>query len=114
MIFLHSAYRNAIADHGGSLVTHIGLVDDLDAEISGGDYARQAVTWTDASDGSISPTADLIFDIPGGNTVAGWKGFSALTLGTDYGGASLTNESFTGDGQYTLHAVGTAINHDAS
>lgn len=107
------SYRNAIATHGGSLVTHIGLVNGTGTELSGGSpaYARQPVTWTTASDGIIRPTADLIFDIPAGATVAGWRGFSALTGGTNYGGASLTPETFAAQGQYKLLAAGTGILH---
>lgn len=107
-------YRDAIADHGGTLITHIGLVDETDTEISGGTYARQAVTWTTASDGTIRPTSDLEFDIPEGVTVGGWRGFDALTDGTNYGGADLTNETFSNAGTYTLIASGTGINHNAA
>lgn len=111
---MNTAYLNAIATHGASLITHIGLVDDGGAEISGGSYARQAVTWTAAADGDIAPDADLTFDVPAGNTVAEWRGYTALTGGTDYGGAAVTNEAFAGDGQYTLLAASTGINHDAA
>lgn len=110
---MNATYRNAVADHGGGLITHIGLMDETGTEISGGSYARQAVTWTAAADGTIRPSSDLLFDIPGGNTVAEWRGFSALTLGTDYGGQVLTQESFAGDGQYTLVASQTGILHAA-
>jgi len=104
-------YRNAIADAGGDLITHIGLVNASGVEISGGSYARKAVVWTSASGGVIRPNADLIFDIPAGTTVGGWRGFSALTAGTNYGGADLTNETFAGAGQYKLLAAGTGILH---
>lgn len=108
------AYRNAIADHGASLITHIGLVDETGTEITGGSpaYARQAVSWTSASSGSISPTADLTFDIPASTTVGGWRGYSASTGGTDYGGEDLTQETFASQGEYVLQAAGTAINHN--
>lgn len=43
---METVYLNAIGDHGGSLITHIGLVDDTGTELTGGSpaYARQAVT----------------------------------------------------------------------
>jgi hypothetical protein len=104
-------YRNAIADAGADLITHIGLVDDEGTELSGGSYARKAVTWTAASGGTIRPTADLTFDVPAGATVAGWRGFSASTGGTNYGGADLTEETFAAAGQYKLLAVSTGILH---
>jgi len=108
------AYRNAIADYGASLITYIGLVDETGTELSGGDpaYARQPVTWTAASDGIIRPSADLTFDVPAGTTVGGWRGYSALTGGTDYGGADLTQETFTNQGTYTLLAAQTGIRHE--
>lgn len=108
---MNEAYRNAIANAGGALITHIGLVNSSGVEISGGGYARQAVTWTTASDGIIRPTADLVFDIPAGTTVGGWRGYSASTAGIDYGGADLVNETFAGAGQYKLLASGTGIQH---
>lgn len=104
-------YRNATATYGGSLITHIGLVNQSENEISGGGYARQAVTWTTASGGIIRPSTDLTFDIPAGTTVAGWRGFSASSGGTNYGGHSLTEEYFANAGQYKLVASSTGIKH---
>ena len=103
-------YRNEIADHGGSLITHIGLVDENGEELSGGGYERLAVTWTTADDGTIRPSEDLIFDVPAG-TVAGWRGYSASEGGTDYGGKDLTEETFAAEGQYRLLADQTGILH---
>ena len=105
-------YSNAIADSGGDLISHIGLIDETGTEISGGSYARQAITWTTASGGTIRPNADLVFEVPAGETIAGWRGYSALTGGTDYGGEDLTNEAFTNPGQYKLLASGTGILHN--
>jgi hypothetical protein len=106
-------YRNAIATHGGTLITHIGLVDETGTELTGGApaYARKAVTWASASGGTIRPNANLEFDIPASTTVGGWRGFSALEAGTNYGGKALTNEVFASQGTYTLLAASTGINH---
>ncbi len=106
---MSTGFINAIADHGAGLIKYIGLVDGSGTELSGGTYARKAVTWTSASSGTVRPTADLTFNIPAGATVSGWCGFSALTAGTDYGGKDLTTEAFGGAGQYTLVASGTGI-----
>jgi hypothetical protein len=109
-------YRNAIGDAGGALITHIGLVDQLGAELSGGNpaYARKAVTWTAAAGGTVRPTADLTFDVPAGKTVGGWRGYSALSGGTDYGGADLTQEAYAGQGTYKLLAASSGILHNAA
>lgn len=110
---MNAAYLNAIRDHGQSLITHIGLVDSGGTEPSGGSpaYARRTVTWTDDGDGVSRPSANLDFDIPAGFTVAGWRGYSAATGGTNYGGAPLTAESFAAQGTYRLLAAATAITH---
>lgn len=107
-------YRNAIRTYGAGLITHIGLVNGLGTEISGGTYARQAVTWSTATNDKAIPSSDLTFNIPAGSTVAGWRGFSALTSGTNYGGAALTSTgAYTADGTYVLKADSTSINHTA-
>jgi hypothetical protein len=109
---MNVTYRNAIANHGASLIKYIGLVNGLGQELTGGGYARQAVTWTQADDGTIRPSEDLVFDVPAGATVAGFRCYSAATGGTDYGGESLTAETFAGAGQYKLIASGTGILHE--
>jgi hypothetical protein len=108
---MNAAYLNAIRDHGQSLITHIGLVDDTGTELSGGGYARQAVTWTDSADGVSRPSANLVFTTEAGDVVAGWRGFSASTSGTDYGGADLTEVTYSNAGTYTLLAASTSITH---
>ena len=111
---MSEGYRNAIADHGASLITHIGLVDENGTELEGGSpaYIRKAVTWTDASDGTIRPNADITFDIPEDTTVGGWRGYSQeATGGTDYGGKALTQETFASQGEYKLLSASTGILH---
>lgn len=113
---MNSTYLNSIADDGGALITHIGLVDETGTELSGGSpaYARQAVTWTAAAGGLIRPDASLDFDIPAGDTVAGWRGFSALSAGTNYGGEDLSPETFISQGSYRLLAAQTGIQHTST
>jgi hypothetical protein len=112
---MNTAFLNALADHGGTLITHLALFDGA-SEISGGSpaYARQAVSWGAASDGLVRPSADHEFDIPAGAAVDGWRGFTAATGGTDYDGASLTQETYAGQGTYTLLAAQVAIDLDAA
>ncbi len=111
---MSTGYRNAIADYGASLISHIGLVDESGVELSGGAYARLAVTWTTAADGVVRPTVDLLFEVPAATTVKNWRAYSAITGGTNYGGADLTQEAFTNAGQYKLIAAGTGILHSES
>ena len=107
-----AGYRNLIAAYGGSKITHIGLVNELGTELSGSPYTRKAVVWTTPDDGTIKLSEDLIFDVPGGATVAGWRGFTAATGGTNYGGEDLPPESYNKEGQYKLIAEGTGIKHE--
>ncbi len=111
---MNTAYLNATAAAGGALITHIGLVNAGGTELSGGDYARQPVTWTSPVNGLIRPNADRVFSVAAGAVVAGWRGYSALTGGTDYDGAALTQVTFNNAGTYTLTAAATGIDHDAA
>jgi hypothetical protein len=115
-VTMNAAYRNAIGNAGAALITHLGLVDRDGAELSGGSpaYARLAVTWTGASGGMIRPATDKTFNVPVGATVAGWRGYSALSGGTEYGGEDLTPEAFAGQGEYRLIAAQTGISHGAA
>ncbi len=106
---MNASFLNVCADAGGDAITHLGLVDDEGTELTGGSYARKSVTWTTASNGLISPSADTVFDVPSGSTVAGWRGYSDISSGTDYGGADLTEQPFASDGTYTLLAASTSI-----
>ena len=106
---MNESYQNAIQNHGATLLTHIGLVNGSGTEISGGSYARKAVSWTAAAAGLIRPTANLVFDIPAGATVAGWRAFTASTGGTNHGGGALISTTYSNAGTYTLTAASTGI-----
>ena len=114
---MNAAYRNAIRDHGKTLVTHIGLIDDTDTELTDGSpaYARKAVTWEDDGDGVMRPNANIEFDIPADTTVKGWRGYDQLEAGgTDYGGANFaTTETFASQGTLTLIAATSGVLHNA-
>lgn len=77
-------------------------------ELAGGApaYARKAIAWNAAAAGSMSKTgASVVFDIEGGDTVAFIGYWSAVTAGTFYGYADVTDEVFGGQGTYTLTAA---------
>lgn len=106
-----AALLEVLEDSVDTVITHIGLVDETDTELAGGSpaYARQAVTFVDGGAGIIRPSVNLDFDIPAGDTVAGWRGYSALTVGTDYGGQDLSPEAYISQGVYTLLASQTGV-----
>jgi hypothetical protein len=110
---MNSTYLAAIAGHGVGLITHIGLTNAAGTELSGGGYARQAVTWT-GSGGTRSPSADIVFDVAADSEVGQWRGYSASSGGTDYGGAVVTTRNYTNAGTYTLLAGSTNIAHTAT
>ncbi len=114
-----NAYLNESANAMRTKVTHIGLVGTGGVELSGGSYARKPVTWTEAptagTPGLIRPTADILFNVPAGKVV-GWRGYSALTGGTDYGGedfAAADQETYANPGELKLLASETALRHEA-
>lgn len=77
-------------------------------ELSGGSpaYARLVPVFNAAVSASRALNANLVFDVPAGATVA-YVGYweTAVFLGSD----PVTNESFTGQGTYTLLASGTTM-----
>lgn len=107
---MNTAFIDALALQADVLITHIALFGN-GSEVTGGSpaYARLAVTWTAPSGGLIRPTGNLVFNIPAAGVVDEWRGFTAITAGTDYGGEVLTEEVFAGQGTYTLLAASTAI-----
>lgn len=72
-------------------------------EVSGGSYARQSISWDPASGGQVDATADLVFDVPGGNTVSHLGLWDGSATPVWLGGIPLsTPESYGGAGAYTV------------
>jgi hypothetical protein len=112
---MNASYLNAIRDHGQSIITHLGLVNGSEVEPSGGSpaYARIAETWTDDGNGVSRPAANRVFDVPA-HTVAGWRGYTASSGGTNHGGANFASPTvFGSQGTFTLLAASTSITHSA-
>lgn len=101
-----TALRTSVATHITTVVTHLGLVDETGTELTGGTYARLPAAMVVAAQ-TVRPGADLDFDVPAGVTVGGWRGYSALAAGTDWGGDVLTQEVYAGAGTYRLLAAST-------
>lgn len=106
---MNAEYLNLIANQAAVLAAFIGLVDAEGNEIPG--VARKNASWMRADGGFIRPKDDLLFQIPAGTTVGGWRAFSDSFGGVDYGGEDLPTETFTGQGIYTLIAAKTGIQH---
>jgi hypothetical protein len=98
---LTTAGRNDAATGVGTGTTHIGAYIDLGVtEVSGGSYARQAITWTAAAAGVTDNNAQISVPIPVGTTVQVASLHSAVSAGTLKGWAQIGS---------TLRGVGTVI-----
>lgn len=89
---LVDAGRNAMLTGGlGNVITHISLHNGDPSttganELTGGAYARKAVTWGTAAAGlRANITTALDFDVPAGTTVFHFGYWSASSAGTFYG-----------------------------
>ena len=109
-----AAFLGALAAAGAPLITHVGLVNASGVELAGGSYARKPVTATATGPDVRVSAGDVTFDVPAGGVVAGWRAFSALSAGTNYGGGDLTPETYTGAGQYVLEGAATGFDIDAA
>lgn len=69
-------------------------------EVTGGTYARKAVTWGAPNNGAITATAT--FDVPAGVSIVGAGLHTALTGGTYIDGGTVATQAFASAGQYVL------------
>lgn len=74
------------------------------SEVTGGSpaYARKSITWNSAATGNLDSSNQPVFDVPGSTTVTHAGLWSAVSAGTFYGSADITDETFAGQGTYTL------------
>ena len=102
--------KNLMLSELASVGTHVALLNESGVEISGGTYARQPITWGTASGGAINATNQPVFDVPAGVTVGSIAVFSAVTAGTKYSESSVVNETYAGDGTYTVTSLEINLN----
>lgn len=76
-----------------------------DSEVTGGAYAREAISWATASDGTAESDAEIVFDVPTGVTITHLGYWSAGTAGTFYGSRALdVSQTFSSAGTFTIAA----------
>jgi hypothetical protein len=82
------------------------------SEVTGGSpaYARKPITMGAAASGSMAATNQPVFDVPGGVTITHVGFWSAVSGGTFLGYADVTDESFAGQGTYTLTSATLDLN----
>lgn len=79
------------------------------SEVSGGTYARVAVTWGTPSAGSMANTGALTLNLPASTTAAFSGDWSLITAGVFYIGAALSPSVTTGSSAGTVTvAIGAA------
>lgn len=106
---LNDTAKNLMLDALGAVAVYLSAhsadpgSDGLTAELSGGApaYARKSITWSAAATADLNSSNTPVIDIPSGATVAFLGLFSAVTAGTFYGSADVTDEVFGGQGTYT-------------
>jgi hypothetical protein len=85
--------RNKLLDSGIGSITHVGALTALTpTEVSGGSYARQAITFNAAASGIKDNSAQITIPIPAGTTVIAISEYDASTAGNmlAYGGIGST------------------------
>lgn len=105
---LNDTALNAMADHLGTLITHISLhTADPGAGGANEDATRQSASWTAASAGDISLSGPVAFTdgtADGACTHVGL--WDAPSGGTFYGGFALTgDQAFNAVGEYTVNTL---------
>lgn len=99
--------KNAMLDHLGTKITHVGALNASETEIS---TERVAITWSAAANGSMSASNQPVLSIPAGESVKHIIFMSALSGGVEYGRETYdTPESFTNAGTFTLTSITLSI-----
>lgn len=112
---LNDAGKGAVLTSGLGAITHLGLssgaVGAALAELSGGSpaYARKAVAWAAASGGARAMSGAVVFDVPAGANVTRVTMHSAVTAGTFYGDGDVTDETYAGQGTYSVDSGSVAL-----
>lgn len=104
--------KNSMLDHLGTEITYVGLLDEVDAEITTGVgvYARKAITWGAADAGSMAASNQPVITVPLSTTVSKVILCSAQTAGTTWATADVDNEVFTNEGTYTITSATLDLN----
>lgn len=84
------------------------------SEVSGGTYARVAVTWGAPSGGSVANTGALSINLPASTTASYFGVWSASSAGTYYIGGALSPAVTTGASAGTVTIAVGALTVTAS
>lgn len=88
-----AAARNAAVDGLKQLATHVALFSTAASGAAGTELTgvtRQAVTWSAASNGTVTGTVPAFTGFPAGSSIASFGLFTAATGGTYLTGGALS------------------------
>ena len=108
--------NQALATTGWAYVSlHTGDTSTTGAnEVTGGTYARVAVTWNAASGGSVTNNGALSLNLPASTTASYFGVWSASTAGTFYVGGALSPSVTTGGSAGTVTIASGSLSVSAS
>ena len=84
------------------------------SEVSGGAYARVAVTWNAPSAGTVTNSGALSINLPASTTASYFGIWSAVTAGTYYIGGALSPSVTTGASAGTVAIASAGLSIAAS
>ena len=84
------------------------------SEVTGGSYARVAVTWNAASSGSVTNSGALSLNLPASTTASYFGVWSASTSGTYYIGGALSPSITTGTSAGVITIAAGSLSVSAS
>src|SRR5687768_2638947 len=107
---LNATGLNLMLDALAAAITHVSLHTDVVGsgsgnEVTGGSpaYTRESITWNTAAGGALDNSNTSVFDVPSGTTIRRVGFFGHVSNATPYyGDADITDETFGGQGTYTL------------
>ena len=108
--------NQALATTGWSYVSlHTGDPSTTGAnEVTGGTYARVAVTWNSPSSGTVTQSNALSINLPASTTVSYFGVWSASTSGTYYIGGALSPSITTGTSAGVITIAAGSLSVSAS
>ena len=108
--------NQALATTGWSYVSlHTGDPSSTGAnEVTGGTYARVAVTWNSPSSGTVTQSNALSINLPASTTVSYFGVWSASTSGTYYIGGALSPSITTGSSAGVITIAAGSLSVSAS
>jgi len=84
------------------------------SEVTGGTYARVAVTWNSPSSGSVTNSSALSINLPASTTASYFGVWSAATAGTYYIGGALSPAITTGTSAGVVSIASGSLSVSAS